>query len=444
MTSKAQNLADIRRVCRPMPLKGDELDIFFVETDKARDPYQHTRRRLSDALDMGDNIRLLFYGHRGCGKSTELNKFISERSERFFTVSFSVLQEMSPVAVRAEDLVLIIADRVLTAAMDSGLTVRESLIKPVLNYFTETTQTKKESRDTGASAAAGISSKDSLVGKLIGLFADLRAEIKLNVHSNETRVAKLRKRPADLLAQANLLIEAVRNALPTEKQLLIVVEDLDKLDIHKAREIYVDHVSLLTGIRANIIYTIPVFLFHSPEVNAFKFNFDDIIALPMIKVIDPSKGPTAGFDTVCDIILRRIEEGLVDEDSLNYLIENTGGVLRHVFEVLQTTALMADVEPPIRKEHIEYGLKQLQKEFWQQISLPYDALPGGPETVEDLYDRLAEYGENQKSGKKNPPKADAVNQILLRSCAIVEYNGEGWFGVHPLVMENLKSLGRLA
>ncbi|MFW6332354.1 MAG: hypothetical protein ACOC23_03560, partial [Thermodesulfobacteriota bacterium] len=112
---KAETLPEIRRVCRPMPLTGDALATFFVETDSARDPHQHTRRRLSDALDMGEDVHLLFYGHRGCGKSTELNKFISEHNDRFFTVNFSVHREMSPVAVRAEDLVLIIADRVLKA-----------------------------------------------------------------------------------------------------------------------------------------------------------------------------------------------------------------------------------------------------------------------------------------------------------------------------------------
>ncbi len=440
---KAKTLREIRRICRPMPLKGDELEAFFVETDSARDPHQRTRQLLYDALDMGEDIRLLFYGHRGCGKSTELNKFISERTDMFFTVTFSVLREMSPVAVRAEDLILIIADRVLNAAVNAELSVDEKLLKPVLDYFTETTQTTKESRDTCAGAEAGISTQGTLLGKLTGLFVKLRGEIKLNVHSDETHLAKLRKRPADLLVQANCLINAVREALPPGKRLLIIVEDLDKLDIHQARKIYVENVTLLTGITANIIYTIPVFLFHSPEVNAFRFNFDDIIALPMIKVSDPRLGRVEGFEIIQEIVCRRISDDLIEKEALAMLIDKTGGVLRHVFEVLQTTALMADVETPIRKEHVEYGLKKLQKDFWQQITLPYDELPGGPESVEDLYERLEEYGKKERQGERNPPKADAVNQILLRSCALVEYNGEGWFGVHPLVMDNLKALGRL-
>jgi len=111
---------------------------------------------------------------------------------------------------------------------------------------------------------------------------------------------------------------------------------------------------------------------------------------------------------------------------------------------LETTALMANSKTPLQVEQIEYGLKQLRKEFWQQVTLPYDKLPGGPESGEDLYDRLTEYAVKQLKGERPPPKADAINQILLRSCALVEYNGEGWFGVHPLVIENLKALGRLS
>ncbi len=440
---KAENLQQIRKVCRPTPLKGEELDHFFVETDQGRDPYQRTRERLSAALEMDEDVHLLFYGHRGCGKSTELNKFIAEQGGLYLPVNFSVHQEMSPVAIRAEDLVLVIADRVLNAAQEAGLKVKDQYLAPVLQYFSETTETQKISRDTTGEVGGGVETKDSLLGKLAGLFAKLRMDIKLNVHGEETRVSRLRKRPADLLAQVNLLIGAVRDALEGGQRLLIIVEDLDKLDIQKAREIYVNNVSLLTGIQTSIIYTIPVFLFHSPEVNAFKHNFNNVIPLPMIKVTEPGGNRTQGFETVKEIICRRIDENLIETSALELVIEKTGGVLRHVFEVLQTTALMANAETPIRTEHIEYGLKQLQKEFWQQITLPYDNLPGGPESVDDLYDRLAEYGRKQQNGEKNPPKSDAKNQILLRSCALVEYNGEGWFGVHPLVMENLKTLGRL-
>jgi len=440
LPGKAKDLEEIRRVCRPAPLVGKELESFFVETDMARDPHQRTRKRLIDALNRED-ARILFYGHRGCGKSTELNKLLVEHKERFLPVTFSVHDQMSPTAICAEDLILIIAERVLNAAKNNNLEVDDDLLKPVLDYFNETTRTTTESRDSHIEVGAGA----GLLGPLLGVFARLSAQIKLEAHSKETTVALLRKRPSDLLVQANSVIEAVRKPLLEKNlQLLIIVEDLDKLELMQAREMYVNHVNLLTGITANIIYTIPIFLFHSPDVNAFKYHFDDVVALPMIKVTDPEGQPAPGFDTVKRIIKQRLEDNLIKENALDRLVTMTGGVLRHAFDVLHTAAVMVDARVPLEQEHINYGLNQLRKDFWQQISLPFDPLPDGPKSVDDLYNRLADYGRKQQNGEKPRPVSDSVNQLLLKSCALVEYNGEGWFGVHPLVIENLKDLGRLS
>ena len=445
LSSKAKNLEGIRRVCRPAPLVGKELETFFVETDMARDPHQETRKRLIEALNSREDARLLFYGHRGCGKSTELNKLLAEHKERFLPVTFSVHDQMSSAAICAEDLILIIAERVLNAAKNNNLEVDDDLLEPVLAYFNETTRTTAESRDSHLKVGAGVSSKAGLLGPLLKVFARLSAQIKLEAHSKETTVALLRKRPSDLLVQANNVIEAVRKPLLKKNlQLLIIVEDLDKLELMQAREMYVNHVNLLTGITANIIYTIPIFLFHSPDVNAFKYHFDDVVALPMIKVTDPEGQPAPGFDTVKKIIMQRIEDNLINEDALDRLVTMTGGVLRHAFDVLHTAAVMVNARVPLEQEHINYGLNQLRKDFWQQITLPFHPLPDGPESVDDLYNRLADYGRKQQKGEKPRPVSDSVNQLLLKSCALVEYNGEGWFGVHPLVIENLKDLGRLS
>ena len=164
----------------------------------------------------------------------------------------------------------------------------------------------------------------------------------------------------------------------------------------------------------------------------------------MIKVTDPEGQPAPGFDTVKKIIKQRFEDNLIKEDALDRLVTMTGGVLRHAFDVLHTAAVMKNARVPLEQEHINYGLNQLRKDFWQQISLPLDPLPDGPKSVDDLYNRLADYGRKQLKGEKPRPVPDSVNQLLLKSCALVEYNGEGWFGIHPLVIENLKDLGRLS
>ncbi len=440
---KAETLAQIRKVCRPLPLSGRELESFFVETDCARDPNQHTRQRISETLEAIPDARILFYGHRGCGKSTELNKLLSEISGRFETVSFSVMDEMNLVSARAEDLILVITARILKTAQEKGMKLKDNLLHPVLDFFSETVLSEKECRDMDLQVGAGISTESGLLEKLAGLFFKITSEIKYNAHSEETKTAKLRKRPADLLTQANIVIEAVRSALPENKKLLVIVEDIDKLDLRQAREIYVQNTNLLTGIRTAIIYTIPIFLFHSSEVNAFKHHFDDTVNLPMIKVMEPPEKKAEGFQIVKKIVLSRIQKNLIQADALDLLIRKTGGVLRHVFDVLHEAAVMTSAKIPLTIDHIQYGLNQLRRELALQIALPYDPLPGGPQSVDQLHERLAECAKKQQNGEKPGLMADAINQILIKSCAMVEYNGERWIGVHPLVAEHLKMIGRL-
>jgi len=442
--SKATTVEEIRSVCRPKPLVGKELDAYFVETDESRDSLQDTRQLLFDALMAIEDARILFYGHRGCGKSTELNKFLSEHPDEFLAVKFSVLDEMSAVAARAEDLILVITDQVLQKAQQAGLSVNPRNLERVLKYFAETTVTTQGSRDLSTEAGAGLSTDASLWGTLLGLYAKFRAEIKYSAHSDETTIATLRKRPADLLAQANEVISAVRGALPDGKSLLIIVEDMDKLELKQAYNIYVNNATLMTGINAKVVYTIPVFLFHSPEAEVFIQQFDGSVALPMIKVCDfTQREHTRGFEIMRSIVLKRINEKLIENDALDMLIEKTGGVPRHTFEVLNHAAAIRDVTAPITKDHIRYGLDKLKNQLWLQVALPLEPMDNGPKSVSELYDRLTEYARRQRKGERVIPSADPINQLLLKSCALVEYNGKKWCGVHPLVIENLQELGRL-
>ncbi len=70
------------------------------------------------------------------------------------------------------------------------------------------------------------------------------------------------------------------------------------------------------------------------------------------------------------IVLSRMEDDLIEPEALDFLIDKTGGVLRHVFDVHHNVAIMEDAEVPLKKSHIQYGLSHLKKEFWHQITLP--------------------------------------------------------------------------
>ena len=395
-----------------------------------------------NTLNEGDDVRLLFCGHMGCGKSTELNKFLSEHQDDFFPVKFSVHKEMSPVNIRAEDLLLVMAGRAITAARDAGLTVDEGLLRPIEDYFNTEELRRTSTFEAAVGAGAGVNTKAGVLGRLVGLFARVSGEVKFNSHGERTAITYLRRRPADLLTQVNDLFKAIRGTLEN-RRLLIIVEDLDKLGIAEAQNLFVNNHPLLTGVICNVVYTIPIFLFYSPEASAFIPQFDGVVNQRMIQTMTPPDEPTEGCQAVKDIVHARLDTDMVSEEALDLLVRNTAGVLRHVFEVLSYAASAVDASIPLSEEDIQYGFDQLTHSLQAQINLPIKPLPNGPQSRGELLERLSKYARMQADGEKPPPEPDPTAQLLLKSCALVEYNGIGWFGVHPLVKKYLDRLGYL-
>ena len=210
---KATDLKGIRKQCRLGPLTGEELDKWWVETDDARDPKLSMRGKIKQMLDEQSDSRILVYGHGGCGKSTELNKLVQELGEDYFPVSFSILDEMSLPAVEAEDIVLIITERLLAEARDKKLKVSDEILEPVHGYFNKISKKYSTSQTESVAAEAQATVGSTFLVPLLNLFTRIKGEIKYDAHSTETVVSHLRKRPADLLV--NRFNNGTRKVEPT-------------------------------------------------------------------------------------------------------------------------------------------------------------------------------------------------------------------------------------
>ena len=97
------------------------------------------------------------------------------------------------------------------------------------------------------------------MGEIAGLHASIRGDSKFGSRSEESTVLNVRRAPAELIAALDGLIEAVRVALEKKnRRLLIIVEDLDKMNLADAHRVFVDNASLLASPSVNLIYTIPM------------------------------------------------------------------------------------------------------------------------------------------------------------------------------------------
>ena len=118
------------------------------------------------------------------------------------------------------------------------------------------------------------------------------------------------------------------------------------------------------------------------------------------------------------------------------LIVASGGNLRDLFALVLDAGEGARGRNPtataIGPEDARLAINKMRRDYRMRLGQsPYDVqqIPYS----EKLKRLLAVYG-----GASDNDVPDAVLYSLLRGRAIQEFNGEGWFGVHPLVVDILK------
>jgi ABC-type nitrate/sulfonate/bicarbonate transport system ATPase subunit len=77
MSDRATNLKDAYRICNVEPLQGETLKYYVDLSDVRKTEAIENVSTNLDFLEPGECTTILFTGHRGCGKSTELKRIQS-------------------------------------------------------------------------------------------------------------------------------------------------------------------------------------------------------------------------------------------------------------------------------------------------------------------------------------------------------------------------------
>lgn len=436
---RATTIQEIPQATEPKPLKGDELEDFYVPADRARDPMLPSTSVLRRLLHQTEApLKLLFASHPGAGKSTELNRLMAEESETFLFARFSIDEELDRYNITHIDLILTMMETLYKIGREKGLIRDKRVIEPVREWLQEVAIESKMVRQEDLEIKAG-GGLDGLLAQIIGLQASLRSAFALSHESAKTVRQVLRPRIAELRGYCNQVIaEMTRHLTRRDRRLVIIVEDTDKLDVDVAREIFVEHTGVLADLSTCIIYTVPLFLIHSPDRKRLKSRFEQVV-LPMIKTHTPQgKRVTEGWETLREIVVRRLDvDNLVDAEALEMAIEKTGGIVRDLLAVIRVASMVAHHQKASRISPgaVRYALDQLKSEYRTSIYGEEDS----ESPTKRLYERMVEIA--QAPNKQVP--VDEALILLLYTQAVVEYNGHGWYDLHPLMREALYDMGHL-
>lgn len=471
--SRARTLADIPKVLSPTHLRGDQLDAFYYDkTDKARDRRQPTQRTLRDAIGPpSSTTKVLFIGHRGSGKSTEVERFQREHSGDWTYVKLSPLDE-GLISPNVPDLFILIADRFVGMAREFKIPLHASTLDNFRDWFDEVTVERTASEQSGHEAAdrndrkslrktsAGVEAKATAIlpgvsfaasaeagtGSLDETLRTAKSEIKTgtsrilkSVEKTPSKLSELQGKLIDLIKEFQLGADTAGKPRP-----LLVIEDLDKVGFSPVQAILLDNPALLSGLPCPAIVMAPIRLYSAPGSGILD-NFFRRLRLPMIRVLDKSSEPVEqGIQVVMEVIRKRIdpESHLIDDDLLREVIIMTAGILRMTFDVLSDAATAAvyeleDGEAQGRENKIikgdtNYALGKLRGRMLPTISLQgidKSFIADNKLTVEGLHERLDYiHASGCVAGLPLP-----IDDVLLECQALVEYNGENYRCVHPIL-----------
>ena len=427
--NRATTLKTAFRVCNVEPLEGEDLDRYYVDLSAVRKT--EAIENVSTALDFQDAeqvTKILFTGHRGCGKSTELKRIQKQWEKDYRVIYLEVNEETDINDVNYKDLYLIVMKWIEFELRQLNLKLDNSLMRNVENWFKDVTQETEQTVE-GSVSIEGEATLGPQAPFLAKLLVKLLAQIKGSHRQKETIRKTLEKDISRLTNDINLLLDdavkKLRDKFPDSKGFLIIFDNLDRVPPEVANHLFFDYAAQLQLLDCTIIYTVPLSaLYSAKNINS---NFGDPHIVPMVNIYEFNRDDCDlnynqdNLNAMASLIERRVE---VDEifESREHLLElakASGGHVRQLMQIMRTACQTASTRrhPKITAEDVTYAVKQQQFNFERTIP-------------ENHYPVLA-----QVCLTKNITNDD-VGQLMLFNTSVLEYNGKNrWNYPNPLVKQ---------
>jgi len=365
---------------------------------------------------------IVFSGHRGSGKSTELRQLEQALGSSCRMLYLDVVDFLDPMDVDYTDLFLLVCRQLLDRLNKENISIRENLLEEVEKWFTDVTRESEKSLELsgGVGVEAKAGSELPLVARFLGT---LTASMKAGSKRKETTRRELDHYFSALSANTNvLLIEASRALRDAGKpcQLLIVIDNLDRLPSQKSDDLFFAHGSQLQEMACHAIYTVSIDTYYSRRHLANIFPNRQM--LPNVKIHAGKSNPEPyqpGINALLEVIQKRIDVAALMQprELAGQFVQRSGGSIRQLIRLLREAVLSAQAR--------------------QRDTIDQEALNDAARTIQQDYERMLEPSDYKLLAHtwkiKSIEKSEEYMQ-LLSNLAILEYNGrELWYDVNPVI-----------
>ena len=429
----ATDLRTAYRVCDVKPLEGDDLDHYYADLKDARksEAMQNISTRL-DLQESGEFSTILFTGHRGCGKSTELRLLERTWKEQYHVIYLEIDEVTDISDVEYTDLYLLVVQYLEYELRKLKIKLDQGILKDFENWFAEITEETEQTVENSISLEGEVTlglENPIPIPFLAKLLAKLTSQIKGGAKEKKVIRSTLEKDFSRLKSSINLLLDdgtkKLRKLRPNCKGILFIFDNLDRCQPHITNHLFFDYAPQLQELRATIVYTVPISASYSP-LNIANY-FDKLFIVPMINIYeyeqnrDDLSHNNLGLQALVSLLQKRVDikQIFTSDQELLDVIRASGGHIRHLIQMIREACITAISRghQTIEADDITYAIKQLQFSFERVIP-------------DIQYPILANTYRTKRAAN------DEIGQQTLFNTSVLEYNGtRRWNYPHPMVIK---------
>jgi hypothetical protein len=357
--------------------------------------------------------KILFTGHLGSGKSTELNRFafLPEIQKHFFVIKYSISEALNIIDIDYIDFLLSFAATLFIKASEAQITFNNAILSVIekwVSYF-KGDVTEFAELDQGKSKIERIVHFFTNISTILLRELALRDKVRETIGHNITQLVNV----------INALVAHVRSNLPDGKELLIIIDDLEKIpDVNRADRLFNEAGTYMTTPKCKIIYTVPIALYYSLRFQQLANIFGNHYFLPNIKIKErDNSGQIDPLGCMSEFLRKRMNESLIDPDAKEIAIENSAGVAREFVRILKNSCVKALTKnrETISRDIVADVIVDLRNEYSRGLEKRHI----------DVLRAIA---------KNEPVEDHETHMELFHSKVILEYrNGEKWTAINPIV-----------
>ena len=359
---------------------------------------------------------ILFFGHIGIGKTTELRRYALQLngSRRFYVVEVDVLAKLDRNNLQYTEVLMAMAETLLERLHGDGFVLGAEALEPLQRWFGNVVETQATTKELSAELKTVAEGGGGIPG-LINLLATFTAAFKTGSSQKSEWRREIRNDFTSLALAFNTLIRLAEAQLARQgraEQLLFLIDGTDKMRGEDTQQFFVQDAEQLLAIKTLVIYTAPLHLKYDGRLGG---KLDADIVLPMMKLYERDGRPfEAGWRTMRRLLLLRADRCLFASDAeVDRLVEFSGGHPRELLRLLKLCCELA--EDRIDASVVQTAIEKLAADY-RYFLKPAD------------YVLLKTIDSNPVDGGN-----DEQAQQLLHRLALLQYNDGTWRRSHPVV-----------